>query len=175
MTSRTFTRTVDITDIGKLTESFGAFKDNFVEERARVIQLALRTTVEGDIKKLTPMSNTKRYKMRKTKDGNLVPRSKPPQNVGLQNLRKGFIIRMVRNTGDEVAVDIGYRGIPYAAYVHDNEKTTHYWDKTKYPGTGWSTQRTGNKFVETPVLANATKIINAAMREMDDILERSGL
>lgn len=69
----------------------------------------------------------------------------------------------------------------YAPFVHDATKPAegHYWDRhsTQSSGmaSGWSTPRTGNKFLEKPIMENQDKVLKALDMNIQAVMRKGGV
>jgi len=178
MASDTLTRTVFIDDIeqlgGKLNnlkDWFVKFSEDFTKLRAMALQVSLHMGyAEGEIKKRTPMSNRQRYGYSYRKDGSRAKKALPKRMVH-GNLRQSYVLRLVRNAGDECEVKIGYEGVEYANRLHELD-LHHKWDPSAPKDGGWTLGRVGNKFVQKPLEDAGDKIALGMMRTIDTYIRR---
>lgn len=69
----------------------------------------------------------------------------------------------------------------YAPFVHNTQKPAegHYWDRhsTQSSGyaSGWSTPRTGNKFLEKPIMESQDKVLRALDRNIQAVMKKGGV
>ena len=150
-------------DIKAVSDSIVKFAEDFKMIRANALKLALSSSsVAGAVKERTPMSNKERYMMQK--DGKA--RAKPPRNMVHGTLRRGFGVQITKNSADEVNVEVGVKGVEYAARMHALE-VYYYWSKSNFYGGGWSMAKSGNEFIKQPLENASDKIAEDVVKVID--------
>jgi len=155
-------------DIKAVSDSIVKFAEDFKMIRANAMLLALRDrSVSGAMKQRTPLSSKERYMLRK--DGKA--RAKPPRNMVHGNLRSSLGVQLTKVSTDAVEVEIGVKDVPYASYVHELD-VNHYWSKSNFYGGGWTTNKTGNRFVQQPLEDASDKIAENVVKVIDSKIRR---
>jgi len=142
------------------------------------LKQVLMTKPRTQMIKRTPLATTRRYKWYNRKDGSRsVNGSFRPGTV--KALRNAVQNNPVRETSERNAVTFGAHApasLGYAGYVHEARKPREgqYWREGMHGhGRGWTTQGTGNKFVEKAVTDNQDYIPEAVNRLLDRELGRN--
>lgn len=158
--------------IGKRMDDFNRL---FVANREKVFTGAIvNSGLYGEIWRRTPKADRARYGKgagRNQLAKSILPAG--PSDTNLSRLPKVY-------TQHTLSYVLG-SNLSYAPYVHDTQKPAegHYWDRasTQSSGyaSGWSTPRTGNKFLEKPIRENNDKVLKALDLNIQAVMRRGGV
>jgi len=145
-----------------------------MESLATVLMIKPRT----DMRNRTPLATSTRYDNYTRKNGERVRVSKGTYGA-YGNLRKAALTDPVRKVNANTLTFGAHANgaVEYAAYVHEARKPREgqYWNQGMYGrGKGWTTHRTGNKFVQRAVESNADYIPKQTNILIDRKLSEAG-
>lgn len=166
-------RTVKVDDLVQVKVAMDYVNRHAERIGMSCLKQVLMTRPRTQMIRRTPLATTRRYKWYNRKDGRrTVNASFRPGTV--KALRNAVQNSPVRETNDRSTVTFGAHApasLGYAGYVHEARKPREgqYWHERMWGyGRGWTTQGTGNRFVEKAVTDNQDYI----PAEMNKLLDR---
>jgi|GEM_PF-5839511 len=150
------------------------------EQGIRFLKQALMSNPRTDMRERTPLATPARYNNYYRKDGK-VTHKKGGASGTSKSLRNAVMHDCMRDvSGAKNSVTFGYHAtasLGYGGYVHEalKPKEGEYWQEGMYGyGHGWTTDRTGNKYVEKSVVKNADWIPSKVNELLDKYLSEGG-
>jgi len=172
-------RTVKVDGLEQIKVAMDFVNGNAEEIGMRCLKQVLMTKPRTQMIKRTPLATTRRYKYYNRKDGKRSVNASF-RSGSVKALRNAVQNNPVRDTNDRNAVTFGAHAtasVPYARYLHETKKPRegHYWHERMWGyGRGWTTQGTGNNFVQKAVVDNQDYIPEAMNKLLDRELRGHG-
>ena len=162
-----------VTDLGEVGERMGILVKEWPDIVRGAMFGSLAANYLGPVHTRVPKSEKKKY---------------PPQfrsMYGNSNLMRSLFPSGQSNNPNDLTVHTDGTGISfslgssveYAVKVHETAipKEGHYWDQVTIGGRGWSTPRTGAKYLEKPYTDNEQVILSDFLKNVDKALKRRGV